>query len=278
MEFVVDYKNLDLNRERFKEQFSNATPFKYLVIDNLLHSNIALEMNKEIEGEDQEISWIRHKTYNQDLYGLSEIKKYKKFTELVYKDLVSSRFMEFLRFITSDSILIPDYTLYGGGVRKAFRGGHLNLHVDFLNHTVNKKLRRKLNLIFYLNTNWKPEYGGDLELWDPNCEYMAHKIAPLFNRCVLFETTSSSYHGFPDKLKCPEGMTRNSFAIYYYNEINKELKIETSHYRARPQDKLTEHLFVNASNKLQKIYSFMIRNSLISHNFTNKIINLFFKR
>ena len=42
------------------------------------------------------------------------------------------------------------------------------------------------------------------------------KVAPLFNRCVIFSTTAYSYHGHPDPLLCPEGTTRKSMALYYF--------------------------------------------------------------
>ena len=43
-------------------------------------------------------------------------------------------------------------------------------------------------------------------------------MTPLANRCVLFETTETSWHGFP-AIRIPEdkrGATRRSVAVYYY--------------------------------------------------------------
>jgi len=44
----------------------------------------------------------------------------------------------------------------------------------------------------------------------------ALSIAPLINRCVIFNTDSDSFHGHPDPLKTPEDVTRKSIALYYY--------------------------------------------------------------
>jgi hypothetical protein len=41
-------------------------------------------------------------------------------------------------------------------------------------------------------------------------------VAPLFNRMVIFSTTSDSYHGHPDPLICPPDRSRKSIALYYY--------------------------------------------------------------
>ena len=43
------------------------------------------------------------------------------------------------------------------------------------------------------------------------------KIAPLFNRVVVFNTDEDSYHGLPDPLMCPDGESRKSIALYYYS-------------------------------------------------------------
>ena len=41
-------------------------------------------------------------------------------------------------------------------------------------------------------------------------------ILPIFNRMAMFSTTSTSWHGNPNVVKCPEGRSRKSLALYYY--------------------------------------------------------------
>ena len=41
-------------------------------------------------------------------------------------------------------------------------------------------------------------------------------VNPVFNRCVVFSTTSAAFHGHPDPLQCPPDVTRKSVALYYY--------------------------------------------------------------
>ena len=43
------------------------------------------------------------------------------------------------------------------------------------------------------------------------------EIEPLAGRCVVFSTTSTSWHGHPKPLACPQGQTRKSLALYYYS-------------------------------------------------------------
>ena len=42
-------------------------------------------------------------------------------------------------------------------------------------------------------------------------------IFPRFNTAVIFSTTSFTYHGHPDPLKCPEDRSRKSLAYYYFS-------------------------------------------------------------
>jgi hypothetical protein len=43
------------------------------------------------------------------------------------------------------------------------------------------------------------------------------KVLPVFNRVMIFGTTDYTYHGHPDPLQCPDGMTRKSLALYYFS-------------------------------------------------------------
>ena len=84
-------------------------------------------------------------------------------------------------------------------------------------------------MIIYLNKDWEESYGGHLELWDKEMTKSLHRILPIFNRMVVFTTTDFAYHGHPEVLKCPEGQSRKSLALFYYtngrpaSEINKDL-------------------------------------------------------
>jgi hypothetical protein len=42
------------------------------------------------------------------------------------------------------------------------------------------------------------------------------KISPIYNRTGVFSITDWAFHGHPDPLACPEGMTRKSIALYYF--------------------------------------------------------------
>ena len=138
------------------------------------------------------------------------------FTRQLLNQFNAATMIEFLEALTGIEHLVPDPHYWGGGLHQIERGGFLKVHADF-NHHPRLNLDRRLNLLLYLNRDWRDEYGGHLELWNREMTAVVHRIPPIFNRCVIFNTTSFAYHGHPEPLQCPEGMTRKSMALYYYS-------------------------------------------------------------
>jgi Rps23 Pro-64 3,4-dihydroxylase Tpa1-like proline 4-hydroxylase len=126
--------------------------------------------------------------------------------------------------------LLADKELFGGGLHQSVAGAFLNVHVDYNIHPTTK-FHRRLNVLVYMNKDWKDEYEGHLELWDltEGKQHLLDKFAPTFNRCVIFETNEISFHGHPKQLKTPRGLTRKSIATYYYTKTRPETEIAESH-------------------------------------------------
>lgn len=126
--------------------------------------------------------------------------------------------------------MLGDNELFGGGLHQSIKGAFLNVHVDYNIHP-KTKFHRRLNVIIYMNKKWHDEYEGHLELWHltDNDKIMLERIAPQFNRCVIFETNEISFHGHPKPLKTPEGVNRKSIATYYYTENRPEDEIAAEH-------------------------------------------------
>ena len=140
--------------------------------------------------------------------------------------LNSGPFLAFLERLTGINGLIADPHLRGGGVHIIRRGGKLGIHADF-NHHKRLKVFRRLNLLLYLNREWDEAWGGHLELWNRDKTRCCRRIAPVFNRTVIFDTSNFSYHGHPEPLECPQDESRKSLALYYYtvdcpHEIDRE--------------------------------------------------------
>ena len=113
--------------------------------------------------------------------------------------------------------LIPDPHLFGGGIHSTINQGLLKMHADFNWHN-RLKLYRRLNLLIYLNKNWREDWGGELLLARRKESRLNAEVsvAPCFNTTVIFTTTDHSFHGHPEPMCLPVGQARNSIALYYY--------------------------------------------------------------
>jgi Rps23 Pro-64 3,4-dihydroxylase Tpa1-like proline 4-hydroxylase len=150
-----------------------------------------------------------------------------KTRELIYF-LQSAPFLQFLQELTSiEEALLGDPYLIGGGLHEIKRGGLLKVHADFNKHSLTG-LDRRLNVLIYLNRDWKEEYGGHFELWDKEMKVAQQRILPAFNTLAMFSTTDTSYHGHPDPLTCPEGESRKSIALYYYTNGRPATEVDSS--------------------------------------------------
>lgn len=197
-------------------------PFKHFVIDNFLKADLAHTLSKQFPSHSSE-KWF---SYDNPLERKKAIQNWGSFPPETYQlflSLCCERFTNKLRKLTSDGCLKPDYGLHGAGWHMSKSGDHLNIHQDYSIHPM-ANMQRKWNIIIYLTPNWKKEWGGNLEFWNHNektnqANQKEVSIDCVFNRAVLFDTTQNSWHGFPETIKCPQGIYRKSIAMYYLSPI-----------------------------------------------------------
>lgn len=234
---VIDYDRLNAEADAMAKSFREADPFPHIVIDNFLSTEFVSRLNAEFP--DMAVKAKAGTTHIPVLLpDGSEAQLGKKWLsreQLVpfiyrrlYWELNNNPFVGLLEKITGIAGLLADPHLAGGGVHNTSPGGYLRVHADFNKHP-SYGLDRRLNLLIYLNEDWLPEYGGDLELWSENMDSCIQKISPIAGRCVVFRTTSTSFHGHPHPLTCPQGRSRRSIALYYYSNGRPEEESATEH-------------------------------------------------
>jgi hypothetical protein len=198
-----------------QERYTSADPFPHAVIDGLFDDGDLDAVLADFPAPD-EMKWMRFD--NPQERKLGYFHETSTISDRVRRFLDAMNGFEtlvFLERLTGIDGLIPDPYFGGGGLHQIEPGGFLKMHVDF---NVHPKLRldRRLNMLIYLNRNWREEYGGHLELWDASSRECRKKILPVFNRTVIFSTTEASLHGHPHPLSSPPGVTRKSVSLYYY--------------------------------------------------------------
>jgi len=213
MKMINDF---DWDYLRFK--FESAKPFHHVVIDNFFKEEFAQAIAQEIPGYDAEVD----AKYDNAIEKKRTVQNWTKFSKNVYKAmsaLVDQEFTSLLRYITNQPDLVADFGLHGGGMHLHQSGDYLNVHLDYDVHP-KMDMKRKLNIIIYLNPEWQASWGGNLGLWSHDEETnqpkeLGSSIIPIFNRAVLFDTTQNSWHGVTEGIFCPEGQYRKSLALYY---------------------------------------------------------------
>ncbi len=266
----LDFERLErLARER-KADFAAAEPFPHVVLDEFLPKSVAEDVASEFESTEE--GWKHYTHYNERKLALTNVAEMRPKTRALFDELQSQRFVDAIEQLTGIDALLSDPDLDGAGLHLSRRGGFLNLHVDFLSHTKNRSWSRQINLLLYLNRDWKPEWNGALELWDSNMTRCVQKIEPSFNRCVIFHTRPGSYHGHPTPMTCPEDVSRKSIALYYFRDEKKSLHLESTHYRAKPDDPLHRKLLVVADRTFLRAYSVLKRYTPIDDRWVSKIL------
>jgi len=211
---VLPYDRMRAIAESRAAEYANASPYPHIVIDDFFDERILETILAEFPNP-RDKNWELHDVPQELKLQSKHERSIPLFTRQFLQSLNSASFLTFLEELTGIEKLIGDPRLEGGGLHQIPAGGKLAIHADFNKHLY-YGLDRRLNLLVYLNKNWKDEYGGHFELWDREMTHMVRKVAPLFNRIVIFSTTQYSYHGHPEPLQCPRDVTRKSLALYYY--------------------------------------------------------------
>lgn len=218
--------------KEFRVIYSSGKPFPHIVIDEFISPDI-LEMCLD---EFNAISGKEGMAFDRDQERLKiqyAPDKLSPASRSLFYTFNSRSFVEIIENITGISGLIPDPYFIGSGLHEIHNGGHLSVHADFNHHKL-LNLERRVNVLIYLNKDWDKEFGGQLELWEDDMSSCVHSIVPAFNRCVIFNTTSTSNHGNPNPVAHPRGISRKSIALYYYTATwSPEKRSHSTNFRAR---------------------------------------------
>ncbi len=250
-----------IDRDALRERVRTAQPVRNFCIDNFLDesfANTVLEAYPTFEQAaklGKSFSAVNEK-------GKIQVTDSSKFAEPIAelnRTLASPEFLELLADVFEMPNLLADPELVGGGMHQTGARGHLDVHVDF-NFIAERELHRRLNILVYFNKDWKPEYGGNIELWDKDVKTCVHSFSPIFNRCVVFETNEISFHGVT-AVKCPEDRSRKSFAAYYYTKeapAHWNGQAHSTIFRARPDELLKGNVMMpleTAKRKLSEAFT-----------------------
>jgi Rps23 Pro-64 3,4-dihydroxylase Tpa1-like proline 4-hydroxylase len=210
------------------EEYKANQPYPHIYFDNFLPLDVAEAALRDFP-EPKEVDWHSYKDVNQHKkLAFDAVERLPASIRDVLYFLNTRPMLKFLETLTGIQSVLPDPNYVGGGLHQIRPGGLLEVHADFSYHK-GLRLDRRINVLIYLNKDWKEEYGGHFELWDREVKRAEKKILPIFNRCAIFSTTSVSFHGHPEPLACPPDRNRKSIATYYYSNGRPEEDPELTH-------------------------------------------------
>jgi Rps23 Pro-64 3,4-dihydroxylase Tpa1-like proline 4-hydroxylase len=227
---MLNLSKFDTNK--LKKEFSQGYPFPFIVIDNFLETDFLKQVENDVRNLEEKdwydkTSSFSHINSEADSYvqskknALNIRNQIPERPNMVFDLFSSPEIVNFIEEVTGIKELEVDTSFMGGGIHRTKRDGRLAIHADFNIHPVSNKYRR-INALLYLNSEWKPEFNGELELWSKDMKKCVEKIPPLFNRLVIFRITDDAYHGHPETWKAPLEYPRMSFAFYYYTQDRPE--------------------------------------------------------
>ncbi|MDC2978897.1 2OG-Fe(II) oxygenase [Pelagibacteraceae bacterium] len=216
----INYLNLYKKANQLKKSYKNNKPFPHIYIDNFLSKSNYLFIKKTFPKPKNKI-WKKPDNNNTKgksvtVRGKHDLKElqYSNQARNVFFELNSGLFIKFIENLTGIQGLLPDPYFAESGFHQIQNNGYLNIHADFSHHDY-FGLERRVNLLYYLNDDWKDDYNGNLSLYNKKIKQIK-SYKPQGNRCIIFSTSDISYHGHPEKLNTPKGVYRKSIAMYYY--------------------------------------------------------------
>ena len=227
-----------INTTELRNKFINAKPFSYVIIDNFLKEEYLEELYKNYPMIDE--TWHKYNNPLEVKYAYDNLNNMPEVYKNFFYYLNSDLFIDELKEITGICNLEYDPYLHGAGIHSMPNRGRLHMHLDYEKHPYSGKERR-LNLIYFLNKEWKDSWGGELEFWDNELLLTPNKliegqipnkkvnIKPVYNRAVFFKTNDISWHGIPEIMSCPNDIQRKSVACYWISDLNNNKE----HYRPK---------------------------------------------
>lgn len=242
---------------KITEQFANAQPCKHIVLENFFEAEFAETLHEHFPAF--ETLKVVRKSLNENKREDYHFERWHPAFGKLQQSMITKEVSDFVSSLTGIDGLFTNTDALGQGIHQGGKGSFLDVHID-VNVNVAKKLWRRVNLLVYMNKNWKPEYKGEIEIWNKDMKTMAVKYPPTFNTAVIFLTDSDSPHGY-EKINFPEGEYRKSYYAYFFTPMEEGVKYEDSRFLSKPDDsigkKVATSLKENLKIKVKQALSFL---------------------
>ncbi|MVV48541.1 2OG-Fe(II) oxygenase [Pseudomonas sp. PB120] len=185
-------KRLDEVGADIQQQWSNpeGTHTRHFVVDELLTDKMAQEIYDAFPRNAD--GFFDRQSFREKKKTLTDLSDYPQILSAITYAMQHESVVAKVAQLVGINDIVPDPSLYAGGLSMMFEGDFLNPHIDN-SHDGERNLYRRLNLLYYVSPNWSLENGGNFELWDLQVKNQKTLVS-RFNRLVVMETNKLSWH------------------------------------------------------------------------------------
>jgi Rps23 Pro-64 3,4-dihydroxylase Tpa1-like proline 4-hydroxylase len=230
------FENILKNKETLKNQYTdNSTEIGFFYLDNLLPKEVVLTIYNNFPAVE---NTVLRKNIRERKFTAFQMNKYEPILENIIYAFQDKRIVDLVGDICNISKVSADENLYAGGLSLMKKDNFLNPHLDN-SHDKDRNRWRVLNLLFYVTPDWKPEYGGNLEVWPNGLKEKQITIESKFNRLVVMATHQNSWHSVSkvlvDKVRC-------CVSNYYFSSspLLSSDKFHITTFRGWPQERFKD--------------------------------------
>lgn len=257
IDHLLDLVALETSLPERAAEYAAARPFPHVVLDGLIRPEVMDQAYGELRAI-PEPAWTNYLHLNERKFANTVPETWGPTLQSIAGAFASERFVSAMETLTGFEGLRSDAAFDGGGLHRSVAGGFLNVHADFTAHHERPTWQRRVNLLLYLNPQWRSEWGGDLELWGPDMARCEATVTPIGNRILIFTTARDSFHGHPEPLRTPPNVARQSLALYYFTE-EADVAVRSTDYRPRPGDGRLESVGILLDKHALRAYDFAKR-------------------
>ncbi|MCA9009085.1 MAG: 2OG-Fe(II) oxygenase [Planctomycetaceae bacterium] len=206
-------------------------------VDDLLPEELAHRLY--VSFPDRSAMKLR-KSLRESKYIAVQMNQYSPILEEAIFAFQDPRVVSIVSRVCENDQLLPDESLYAGGISLMANEQFLNPHLDN-SHDKDRNRWRVFNLLYYVTPDWKVEDGGNLELWPDGMSGDPLTIHSKFNRLAVMATHQGSWHSVsPVKSRSNRCCISN---YYFSNSPLKETdRFHVTSFRGRPGQRFRDFI------------------------------------
>ncbi len=212
---IVD--RLESLSSEIQQQWNNpeGTHTRHFVVDGLLSDEMAQAVYDAFPRNAD--GFFDRQSFREKKKTLTDLSDYPQILSAVTYAMQHPTVVNKVAELVGVDSIVPDPSLYAGGLSMMFKDDFLNPHIDN-SHDGGRDLYRRLNLLYYVSPDWSLENGGNFELWDPQVKTQK-TVVSKFNRLVVMDTNKYSWHSVSGvRVETPRCCVSN----YYFSAISPD--------------------------------------------------------